>query len=523
MLPGRKYTPADIGRILLSKWWLILLTFGLGSGLALGVSKRLPNRYRSETLIMLVPQRISDSYVKAAVTPASIGDRLNSLEDQILNRSRLEKIINDLHLYEGLLRTMPMEDVVQRMRDNDISVKVEGKESFRVSYISHDAKTAQQTTERLASLFIEESIRDRENVTADTTQFLEAQLLDAKRRLLDHEKRLEEYRSRYGGELSTQTTSNLQGIQNAQVQLQTLAESTDRARERRLNFERQLAELQSDAAIAAATQSAPAPAGAGVATTAAQQLQGARNDLDAALARGETEDHPDVKTARRKIKDLQAKVDAEERSPATAPAPVPDRAPTATERLRQQRIRDLKLQMDDIDRQLSDKQEQEQKLTAVVSDYQAKLDAAPKRESDLTEMMRDYSTLKMSYDSLLQKQQDAKLAGDLERRNIGEQFKILDPARAPERPFSPNRPLIDVGGAAGGLVLGLLLIALLEYRDSTFKTEEDVVRVLNVRVLALIPAMAPAERKPRFPLVGKALVLLMSSSGAVLALWRLRL
>src|SRR5215471_10752794 len=181
MLPGRKYTPEDIGRVLLNRWWLILLTFGLGSGLAFGLSKYLPNKFRSETLIMLVPQRISDSYVKAAVTPARIEDRLNSLEDQILSRSRLEHIIRELNLYEGLRRRLPMEDVVQRMRD-DITIKVEGKESFRVSYVSDDARTAQRATEQLASLFIEESIRDRENVAEDTNQFLEAQLSDAKRR-----------------------------------------------------------------------------------------------------------------------------------------------------------------------------------------------------------------------------------------------------------------------------------------------------------------------------------------------------
>jgi polysaccharide chain length determinant protein (PEP-CTERM system associated) len=519
MLPGRKYTPEDIGRILLNRWWLILLTFGVGSGLAFGVSKYLPNKFRSETLIMLVPQRISDSYVKAAVTPARIEDRLNSLEDQILSRSRLERIILDLNLYEELRRKIPMEDVVQRMRDNDISVKVEGKESFRVSYVSHDAKTAQQATERLASFFIEESMRDRENVAEDTNQFLEAQLVDAKRRLLEHEKRLEEYRSHYGGELPTQTTSNLQGIQNAQVQLQTLAESSDRARERRLNFERQLTELQSDASIAAAAQPSAAP-GSPIETTTAQRLRAATAKLETLVAAGRTPDHPDVKATQREIRDLRKQLDAEEQQPETAPAAVPERVPSATERLRQQRIRDLKLQMDDIDRQLAEKQQQERRLNAVVADYQAKLDAAPKRESDLTELMRDYATLKTSYDSLLQKRQEAKLASDLERRNIGEQFKILDPARAPERPFSPNRLLIDVGGAAGGLMLGLLLIALLEYRDSTFKTEEDIERVLNVRVLALIPAMTPAAKKPRYSLVGKALVLLMS--GAALGLWRLR-
>src|SRR5262249_25115658 len=134
-------------------------------------------------------------------------------------------------------------------------------------------------------------------------------------------------------------------------------------------------------------------------------------------------------------------------------------------------------------------QEQERQLRAIVSEYQAKLDAVPKRESELIELTRDYTTLQASYQSLLVKREDAKLATNLERRNIGEQFKVIDPARAPERPFSPNRQMIDIGGAAAGLGLGLLLVALLEYRDSSFKTEDEVVRLLDLRVLALIPDM----------------------------------
>src|SRR5262245_12428919 len=258
--------------------WLIVLTFGLGLASAVGVSTHLPNKFRSETLIMLIPQRISDNYVKAPVT-TRIEDRLNSLEDQILSRSRLERIILDLHLYEGLRRTLPMEDVVQRMRDDIGPIKVEGKESFRVSYVSQDAKTAQKTTERLASLFIEENIRDRENVAEDTNQFLDAQLEDAKRRLIEHEKRLEEYRSRYGGELPTQVASNLQAIQNAQVQLQSLADASDRARERRLLLERQLADLQADVTAVVSQQAPSSTDTLPVEGTTEQQLQTARARL----------------------------------------------------------------------------------------------------------------------------------------------------------------------------------------------------------------------------------------------------
>jgi len=242
VLPGKKYTAEDILQIALRRKWVLIGPFVAATMLAAAVSLYLPNTYRSETLIMLVPQRISDMYVKSPVT-TRIEDRLNTLQDQILSRSRLERIIVDLGLYRPLRSTLPMEDVVQRMR-RDINVKIEGKESFRVTYISRDASTAQKTTERIASLFIEENLRDRENVANDTNQFLDSQLEDAKRRLVEHEKKLEEYRLRFGGELPSQAPANLQVIQNAQMQLQTLAEAADRARERRLLLERQIADLQ---------------------------------------------------------------------------------------------------------------------------------------------------------------------------------------------------------------------------------------------------------------------------------------
>jgi polysaccharide chain length determinant protein (PEP-CTERM system associated) len=523
VLPGQKYSPEDIVRILARRAWMIVMTLVLVGAGAVIVSKRLPNQYRSETLIMLVPQRISDAYVKAAVT-TRIEDRLATLEDQILSRSRLERIILDLDLYRTPRRTLPMEDVVQRMRE-DIAIKIEGKESFRVSYVSNEARTAQTTTTRLASLFIEENLRDRENLAEDTNQFLDSQLEDAKRRLLDHEKKLEEYRNRYGGELPSQATANLQAIQNAQVQLQVLAEAADRARERRLLLERQIIDLQaSPPAPVAIPQAIGGPDGGLPGESTEQQLEAARARLQVLLSHDKP-DHPDVRMTQRMIRDLEARLVTESRRPSEQADTPAEKPSTPAERLQQARLRDLKLQLEDIDRQLADKQSQDLRLRAIVSEYQAKLDAVPKRESDLVELTRDYTTLQTTYQSLLEKREDAKLASNLERRNIGEQFKILDPARVPERPFSPNRLLIDLGGAAGGLVLGVLLVGLLEYRDTSFKSEEEVIRLLNVRVLALVPIMISdldrRTRRRRAVAAGLAAVLLVGAVAAVVA-WRLR-
>jgi uncharacterized protein involved in exopolysaccharide biosynthesis len=234
MVPGSRYTPEDIIRIALRNVRLLVLPVAICTAAAVVIGGYVPKKYRSETLIMLVPQRIPEAYVKAAAE-MNIENRLATLEGQLLSRSRLEKIILDLNLYEQLRQTRPLEAVVEKMR-SDITVSVEGKESsaFRIQYVSAQAKSAQQATQQLASLFIEENLRDRANVSEDTNQFLESQLKDARNRLEEQERKVEQYRLRYSGQLPSQASANLQAIQNVQLQLQALREATDRARERRL-------------------------------------------------------------------------------------------------------------------------------------------------------------------------------------------------------------------------------------------------------------------------------------------------
>jgi polysaccharide chain length determinant protein (PEP-CTERM system associated) len=504
VLPGKKYTPGEILRIVVHWKWLIVFPVVLGATGAAVVSRLLPDRYRSESLVIAAAQRISDSYVKPSVT-SGLEERLPTLRQRILNRTHLERIINDFNLYADVRAKKSMEDIVQRMRDSDIEFKVEGGDSsdrptdrlLRISYVSSTAKTAQQVTARLVSLVIDESLRDRENVATDTNEFLETQLGDARARLIAHEKKLEAYRQRHSGELPTQATANLQVIQNTQLQLQALSEATDRARERRLLVERQLADLESSDPVVAATPApptTPSPDG-GPRESTAQQLEAAQARLHTLQMRDKP-NHPDVRMLQRTIRDLEAKLESEARQPSQPPPS--DEPLKPAEAQRQKKIRDLTAQRDDIDRELQEKEKQDRRLHATVSEYQARLDAQPTRESDLTELMRDYNTLQTTYQDLLAKRETSKIAANLERRNIGEQFQVLEPPLVPERPFSPKRPVIYLAGTAGGMGLGLLLVAFFEYRESGLEYEEDVTRLFDLPVLALVPVMiSAAERQAR--------------------------
>ena len=159
--------------------------------------------------------------------------------------------------------------------------------------------------------------------------------------------------------------------------------------------------------------------------------------------------------------------------------------------------------------------------------YQARVEAAPTRESELVALTRDYDTDQRSYTSLLAKKEDSKIAANLERRQIGEQFKVLDPARMAERPFSPNRQQIDVLGALIGLGIGLGLVVLREFANSTLKNDDDVVTALALPVLAMVPVIS-TRRDPRVTL-RRRLTAAFASTAAVgvmvvvaVIIWKLR-
>jgi len=178
VLPGKVYTPEEYVKIAWRYRWLIIIPFFLAAIGTYAVARVLPDRYRSETLILVVPQRVPQEYVKSTVT-ARIEDRLQSISQQILSRTRLERVIQDFNLYEKERKTGIMEDLVERMR-RDIEVQIVKGDAFRVAFTGQDPRTVMRVTERLASLFIDESLRDREVLAEGTNQFLEAQLEDAR-------------------------------------------------------------------------------------------------------------------------------------------------------------------------------------------------------------------------------------------------------------------------------------------------------------------------------------------------------
>jgi len=516
VIPGKTYTIETLWQIALRRKWLIVLPALAVGALAALVIYRLPNLYKSETLILVVPQRVPESYVKSTVT-ARIEDRLQAISQQILSRTRLEQVINDFNLYaEERADRELMEDIVERMRTYDIGIQIIKGDAFRVSYTASDPRTAMRVTERLGSLFIDESLRDREVLADGTTAFLATQLDEAQRRLVANENKLLEYQRLHDGELPSQTQANLQGLHNTEMALQSLGESLNRDRERRINLERTVADIIEAPDPKPAVDNKPKPV---------------QIDLDAeldvqkrallALELKLRPEHPDVKKQRRAVEELESRIATQKLAGSLVPEPVEVTPVMGYDK--RKRLTDARTELDNLDRQIQGKLAEESRLQGMVAMYQARIQAAPIREAELAVLTRDYETLQQTYRTLLEKKEESQISANLEKRQIGEQFKILDPARMPERPASPNRPQLSLLAFVLAIAVGFASAGAAEYFDRTLRSEADVRAALNLMVLATVPhirdAAAAARRLKRNVAIGVAATAVLVVCATVA--WRL--
>lgn len=515
MIPGRIHTPQRVLRSIWSKRWLIMLLLVMGTLIAGSVAKTLPDHYRSQTTILVVPQRVPEAYVRSTVAP--LEGRLPTLTKQILSRTRLERIITDFDLYSDLRREDVIDVAVETMRGS-IEIQTTTRDaSFTIGFSYGDPVVVAKVTDRLASLFIEESLRDREVLADGTSEFLETQLEEAKQRLMEVEKRLEDYRRRYAGELPAQLSSNLQMIASLSTQTQVLSDAISRNRDRRVTVQGLIADLSLAVTVPVVTAGGELAAPAH-ALPAAQRLELARREFQSIEERLKP-DHPDYVRAKRQLQEIERAVEQEAQRPADV-----EIVPTVVspgELARRDRLTELRAELSTLDRQIAQQTAQEQLLRQEIPVYRARVEAVPTRESEMTELMRDYSIFSESYHSLLAKKQDSQIAANLERRQVGEQFKVLDPAVVQDRPVSPNRPLIVLIGAVLGLGLGVGLSLLLYLTDTSLRGEGEVVQALSLPVLATIPRivtrseLSRRRRRQYLAMAGAALLLI----GAVAAFW----
>jgi polysaccharide chain length determinant protein (PEP-CTERM system associated) len=460
--------------------------------------------YSSTTLIMVEPQDVPETYVKATVRER-LDKRLQAMNEEILSRTRLETVINDLGLFSELrAQRVPMEKIVNSMQ-NRITVKVfPADNAFRITYEGEDPKTVQRVAARLASMYIDENLRMREAQASGTTEFLESELTKAKRHLEDQEAGIQAYKQQHMGELPEQREANMRALDGFRVQLQTVSAALSAAMERKLLLDKQAAEARSF--------QASQPPKAGQAETGAQtaivsprvrlhQLEAQLTELRSRY----TDEHPDVVRTVGQIAKLKADLGADPGGADQADALLP---PPLAQALMQTQSEIKRLQQD------------EERLKHEIEVYQQRIENTFVREQELKDLSRDYEVRQAKYQRLLDKKLEAQLSQSLEQRQKAERFRMLDPASQPQLPARPNRPLLMAAGVGLTIALALGLPILLWQLDTSFHSPEEL-SPSALPVLAVIPQLHTVDvvrrlRKYRLRVVAASSLALVVGLGTSL-------
>jgi polysaccharide chain length determinant protein (PEP-CTERM system associated) len=500
--------------LLLHRKWLIITTFLVVTVGTVVVVAKLPNIYTSETLILVDPQKVPEAYVSPTVS-GDVRSRLSTLEQQILSATRLQKIIDSLKLYPELRGKMAREEIITMMRKevqitlvSDVN-KPDILQAFKISYSGKEPRLVARVVTELAGLFINENLKVREQQVTGTTEFLESQLRETRKTLEEHEAKLRDFRLSHIGEMPEQEGANLQILGQLQSQLHLAGEALARAEQQRsvteailsqsvptvMDFDDQEVNTKPSAEGRDTKGARPAP----IPQSAQKTMLLAQ--LNEKLSRGYTESHPDIRRLRAQLVDQEAKEPkiAETRVEAK-PRPDPNQEPVATPASAAAQPRRnpavvaptanpvLVTQIKALDNDIEKNREEQQRLEQEISVYQKKLEAIPIREQQMTELVRDYEISKAHYAQLLDKQLSAETATQLEIRQKGEKFSILDPAQPAERPSKPKRKILDLAGSLAGLVLGMVLALSTEIRGPSI-TEPGQLASIGIPVLETIPVI----------------------------------
>lgn len=431
----------DILDAFIKKWyWVTIpLLFFMFAGLWFYVI--LPRTYEGTTLILVQPQEIPSNFVQSSVS-TGVEEQVMTLSQEVLSRSNLESVINEMNLYPAERRQkVSMDILVQSMRKR-IDVKTSGGQrgetsSFTISYRGGDPRKVADVTNRLASFFIESNLKQRAKQATETTLFLEKQLADLKTLLLQQEAKVQEYRNRFMGELPEQLTSNVSTINSLQTQLESVQRSLSEAMNRRLGIQGQLSGVESH------------QPGATI-STQAQRITQLRAQYEEAKSRY-TPEHPTVKMLAQQIRELEGKGGRND-SIGLSPQEI---------ELKNQ-LRSASLEVESLRGELG-------RIQQKIDFYQQRVESTPKREQELAALTRDYEITQQNYQRLLDRYYEAKRAENMEIRQQGEQFRIVDYAQPPEVPVSPNAFKIALIFMTLGLGTGAGIIFLLEILDTTVK------------------------------------------------------
>jgi polysaccharide chain length determinant protein (PEP-CTERM system associated) len=484
----QELTPKDVVAILRRHFWLVLLLMLSGGVAGIVAARVLPKKYTSRTLVLVQQPEVQP------VTPIAtdnVNQRLATMQQQILSNARLEPVIHDLNLYPDDINRVPMEVLLDRLRDSTTitpvapmaETRAQNLPGFTISVVFRTPELAQKICAMITSMFVEENIRVSQGFDADTTKFLNEQLDQAKQKLDEQDAKMATFQRKYIGSLPEDSQTNVNLLNGQSSQLDAATQAINRAQQDKSFAESILAQ---QLAAWKATQSGQNP------QSIDQQLETLQNQL-ADLESKYTDNHPDVIKAKNDIavllKKKVAEAEQQRKSGDTDKTPPQVGEPT--------QILQLRAQIHQYDQVIKERTAQQEAIKKQIALYQSRVAASPAVEQEYKLLTRDHQAVLDSYNELLKKRDASAMSQQFDQSKQNDRFHVLDPANYPNQPSFPKLPIFAGGGFGGGLALGLGLALLLEIQDTSIRSEHDAEAVLHLPVLAMIPVITPNSGKAK--------------------------
>jgi len=485
----RLLTPEDYLRVIIQRKWLIAVTIVVSLGLAWAVCLWLPKSYRSATLLLVEAPKVPEQYVRGVESESGRAeDRatavLTAVRQLVLSRTLLSQVAAEFNLY-GYEKDQPDSTPsasALRMLRNKIYIDLSNESFLKLSFAHESPLMARDVTARLALLFIEGKIKGREELAEGATEFLMNELNAAKAELEAKEKAISLFKQEHMGELPQQIDANLRTLDRLQAEMTAQSDAEHNLNTRLASIDKELKEYEESETLSSVPRRRGDPRLA--------RLKELERSLFALTAKYK-DNYPDIVEIRQEIKRLKEMPtekyiamlqDLHEESPGTKTVDPYQR--------------ELSKQREQLIAELAALKRHQNVIAAEMVKYQGRVDRTPVQETKLTTLNRDYENMQKNYQALLDKKLSAGLAGNLEKRRKGGQFKILDPANLPGIPESPNALRIMLVGLGLGCALGFGAAVALEFLGRGFRFPEEAELLLGLPILASIPLYQSAFDGP---------------------------
>jgi polysaccharide chain length determinant protein (PEP-CTERM system associated) len=472
-----------------------------------------PKTYEATTTILVQAQKVPENYVRSTVT-TSVQDRLRTIIQQVESRTNLEAIIQTEQLYD----TKPEKDLLLEEQvalfKKRITISVanqggSGESAFSISFQGKDPEKVRKVTDALASNFITENLKIRESQAFGTSDFLTVELESVKNRLIEKEKQLKAYKEKYMGGLPEELDSNLKMLERLQLQLDQLNGKLTAAEEKYTSLQQPVASVGQTNVSAGSVQK----------ISEKDSLSALKADLISLQAKY-TESHPDVIQMKNRIavmEGLQSRPKANENASDEGTEKL---SPTSQDNS----SNELRSQEADTEKEISRLKSNIKETESQINWYQVKVKETPERTQEMLSMNRDYNNLSNQYNTLLNKELESELSLSMEKKQQGEQFKIIDPAKVPMKPVKPDAVKLFLFILAIGLGTGSGFAYMIEIMDTSYRSSREIEKDFAIPVLMTLPTIytemeiVKLKRKKILTAVSVALGFIVCAVGIIFAI-----